>query len=261
MQNRMATTSRVRTKDGIEWHCERQGQGPDLVLIPSGEGDCANFAQVAALLANTFTVTTFDMPGMSRSTAPESAMTNLTASILADQVIGLMDELSIPIATFYGCSSGGLVVLALASGHSHRVRSGIVHEVPLVRGPFPLVELDDAGVVEACRRLFAEEMIEDQNPWKALGPEYHARLDRNYVTWVRRYFDRVERTFSRDELRMRPVQWTVGALSPMGAFFNNVVTACQADVPVGLLPCRHFPQVTIPEILAEHIRSTAKAHL
>jgi len=37
----------VRSNDGIEWYCERQGGGPDMVLIPSGEGDCENFAQAS----------------------------------------------------------------------------------------------------------------------------------------------------------------------------------------------------------------------
>ena len=28
---------------GIEWYCEQRGDGPAVVLVPSGEGDCASF--------------------------------------------------------------------------------------------------------------------------------------------------------------------------------------------------------------------------
>lgn len=257
----MATTLTVRTSDGIQWHCEQQGQGPDLILIPSGEGDCGNFTQVRDLLADTFRVTSFDMPGMSRSTAPEDALENVTAEKLAQQVVGLLDELSIDTATFFGCSSGGLVSLALVAGHPQRVRNAIVHEVPLSSRPSPLRSVPDAQVVEICRQIFAHDMVEDKEAWLAVGPEYHGRLDRNYVTWVRKYMGSVERTFSKEELGLRPIHWTVGALEPMGSYFTNVETACHAGIDITLLPCRHFPQVTIPESLAGHIKSATQRYL
>ena len=53
--------------DGIDWYCEQRGDGPPVVLVPSGGGDCASFDQAAAQLANQFSVLTFDMPGFSRS--------------------------------------------------------------------------------------------------------------------------------------------------------------------------------------------------
>ena len=258
----MATTSRVQTSDGIDWHCEQRGTGPDLILIPSGEGDCANFDKVAENLASNFTVTTFDMPGMSRTTAPPEAMKDLTASILATQIVGLLDKLSIKdAATVYGCSSGGLATLALTAEHPDRVRSAIVHEVPLGARLSPFAKMDDTAIQQTCSHLFAHEFVEDKEPWIALGPEYHARLDKNYVTWARTMVGRVEREFSKEELTARPICWTVGAKTPMGSFFSNVVAARDAGISISLLPCRHFPQVTIPETLAEHIRTTATSHL
>ena len=122
-------------------------------------------------------------------------------------------------------------------------------------------KMKDEEIQHMCRHVFANEMIEDHEPWGALGPEYHARLDKNYVTWARTYVNKVERSFSKEELTVRPVNWTVGAKSPMGSFFSNVVTACGARVAIDLLPCRQFSQVTIPDVLAEHIRSAALSHL
>lgn len=101
----------VRTDGEISWYCERRGNGPHLILVPSGEGDCFPFAKTASSLASSFTVTTFDMPGMSRATAPRHCYQDVTASLLADQIVRLMDKLLINTATFFGSSSGGAAVL------------------------------------------------------------------------------------------------------------------------------------------------------
>lgn len=171
-----------------------------------------------------------------------------------------MDKLSIESAHVYGCSSGGAAVLGLVADHPTRVLSAIVHEVPM--GNFEQVEalcqLEDSAIVETCREIFSTVMCEDKAAWEALGPEYHARLDKNYVTWIRKYVGRIEKSsLTEKELRQRPIAWTVGSLNPMGFFFENVLTAVRADVPISLLPCKHFPQVTIPEKLADHIRESA----
>ena len=256
--------SNVRTKDGIEWHCEQQGCGPHVVLIPSGEGDCESYSKSAALLAHSFTVTTFDMPGMSRSIAPTAAMENITPALLASQIIGLVDELDIDVATFYGCSSGALVALTLVANHADRVRNAIVHEAPLDQAVAlnELMTLDDAEIVSKCRQLFATTFNENKAAWENLGAEYHARLEKNYVTWVRTYMNIVtSTTITNNTIKRRPVDWTIGALSLAGAFFGNVVMAVEAGIPISLLPCRHFPQVSIPEELAEHIKSSTVKYL
>jgi hypothetical protein len=49
----------------------------------------------------------------------------------------------------------------------------------------------------------------------------------------------------------------IGAVTPAGVFFNNVTTACREGLEIGLLPCKDFPQVSIPQKLVEHIRSAA----
>ncbi|KAF7183974.1 hypothetical protein CNMCM7691_004464 [Aspergillus felis] len=198
------------------------------------------------------------MPGMSRTVAPRACYRDVTPQLLAGQIIGLMDELSIPVATFYGCSSGGAAVLALVANHPARVRSGIVHEVPFTVPPHmaAFTSLSDAEIVDACRNIFSTGMNEDQAAFRQLGSEYHARLDRNYITWVRNYF-RVWPNLSEEGLTKRPIIWTIGALTPAGAFFENVKIACRCGIDIGLLPCMHFPQVSIPEKLALHIQEAA----
>jgi pimeloyl-ACP methyl ester carboxylesterase len=117
---------------GIEWYCEQRGDGPPVVLVPSGEGDCASFDKVAAQLAKNFTVLTFDAPGFSRGHVRTAD--DVSVSKLADQIACLVESLETPPATFYGCSSGGFAVLDLVVRHSDLVRNAVVHAVANARG-------------------------------------------------------------------------------------------------------------------------------
>jgi pimeloyl-ACP methyl ester carboxylesterase len=248
--------------DSIDWYCESRGRGPTIVLIPSGEGDCGSFEKVAESLSPEFTIFSFDMPGFSRSTEPQDFGSYSTTQA-ASEVAALMRSLGVGPATFYGCSSGGQIALCLAADHSDLVRNVAVHEVPLAPSPIisGLPALADDEVVRVCKDIFRNQMNESGEAWDALGEAFHKRLERNYVTWVRRYVGHSHflRAFTVEELRRRPVTWTIGGLTPAVAFFDNVVTAHAAGLQIGLLMCRHFPQVSIPDVLTKHIRKVARA--
>lgn len=247
--------------DGIDWYCEMRGDGPPVVLVPSGEGDCASFDRVAAQLADEFTVLTFDMPGFSRSRVQTAD--DVSVSKLGDQIACLVDSLETHSATFYGCSSGGAAVLDLVVGHGDLVRNAVVHEVAMAGAAALLADLltlDDAAVVERCQFLFAHMMNDDVAAWEALGDEYHARLAQNYVTWVRRYLaPGVPPPHTPEDLAGKPITWTIGGLSPAVSFLDNVVLAVKAGYRISALMCKHFPQVSAPDMLAAHIRQTALA--
>jgi len=123
-----------------------------------------------------------------------------------------------------------------------------------------LPTLGDAEIVRVCKDLFRNQFNENAEAWDALGEGFHKRLERNYVTWVGRYVaaSGAFRRFTSEELRRRPVTWTIGGLTPVISFFDNVVTAHAAGIQVGLLMCRHFPQVSIPDALAAHIGKVAR---
>jgi pimeloyl-ACP methyl ester carboxylesterase len=234
------------------------------MFIPSGEGDCSSYDKVAGLLSSDFTITTFDMPGFSRSTAPPSALENLTPLLLAKQMIPLMDKLGITSTSIYASSSGGLVGRALLVHYPQRVERLMIHEVPMSIPPgfeviSQLAETDVPQVIAICKNIFTNVMNEDQAAWEALGPEYHERLEKNYVTWIRKHVESLPFTeWKKEDVMTKPVFWTVGALSMMGSWFANVVMACETGIPIAMLPCRHFPQVSVPEKLAEYIRSCCK---
>jgi pimeloyl-ACP methyl ester carboxylesterase len=90
---------------GVDWYCEQRGHGQPIVLVPSGEGDCASFDQVATQLADDFTVLTFDTPGFSRSRVRTAD--DISVLKLAEQIASLVESLVTCPATFYGCSSAG----------------------------------------------------------------------------------------------------------------------------------------------------------
>jgi pimeloyl-ACP methyl ester carboxylesterase len=243
-----------------------------IVLIPSGEGDCGNFATVADALAGEFTVLTFDTPGFSRSSAPSESV---SALLLTGQIASLVTSLGLAPATFYGCSSGGIAALSLAADHAEVVRNVIVHEAALMRDiAWPdwtrarfaqLRSLDDAGIVHVCKEWFRTGMNSNPAAWDAIGGDYHARLEKNYVTWVRRYGSVSDSgdmpTFDRDELTRRPIAWSIGGFSEVHFAISNLRVAQRAQIEVEILRCKHFPQVEIPDALAEHIRRHTKAHL
>jgi len=271
---------RIDTPDGISWHIETfrsssnssKAQAQEyIVLIPSGEGDCHNLTTVAKLLSSNpaYHVLTFDMPGFSRTSAPVSAYTNVAPKLLADQIMGLLDKLDIQRASFFGCSSGGSATLALCELYPSRVKCGIAHEVPFELPPIlkDLKELqDDKEITTACQEIFSKGFIEQDvndgtKKWEELGPEYHARLAKNYPVWVRGYLSIVDYPPpSPQALQQRPLFWTVGALNPGakqggGAWGSNFRVAKEAGLKVNVerLQCLHFPSVTVPKELSEWI--------
>jgi pimeloyl-ACP methyl ester carboxylesterase len=255
--------------DEIDWYYELTGNGPVVVLIPSGEGDCGSFQKVATSLAAEFTVLTFDMPGFSRTSDPAD-FEHYTMSRAAGEIAALVKSLGLGPATVYGCSSGGHIALCLGAEHTAMVRQLIVHEaagfpriaVPGVTAPdvmSTLPSLPNAEIVRICKERFRNELNEIPGPWDALGEAFHQRLERDYVTWARRYLVPGRwRTFTSADLHQRPLTWTVGALTPAQRAVTNVIAARDARLDIGLLPCRHFPQVTIPQVLAEHIGAVAR---
>jgi pimeloyl-ACP methyl ester carboxylesterase len=257
---------------GINWYCERRGNGPAIILVPSGEGDCGSFAKVADALSDEFTVLSFDTPGFSRSGAPPIPGKQNTLA-LAEQIGELVESLAVGPATFYGSGSGGIAVLNLAAYHSSLVRNAIVHEVELVKDyAFPDMAaalqamnlLDDTSIVAVCRDLFRTQMNQNPQPWDDLGWQYHLRLEKNFVPWVRHYLIHDGDAFpsySGAELQRRPVAWSIGGYSPVWFGISNLRVAQRAGIDVEIFKCRHFPQVEIPETLASHIRRHARGHM
>jgi pimeloyl-ACP methyl ester carboxylesterase len=254
----------------IDWYCELRGNGPSVVLIPSGEGDCGSFKRVAEALAADFTVLTFDMPGFSRS-GPPPEFGRVTAGMLAGQIAALVSSLHLAPAAFYGCSSAGLAVLTLVAQYPTLVRNALVHEAALGKDSVPpeasaalfaLNDLGDAEIVEQCKKLF-RAVNSNVEAWGGVGEQYHQRLEKNYVTWVRHYLweGLADHAYTAEDLARRPISWSVGGLTEGWIVSANLRVASRGKIDVQVLPCKHFPQIEIPELLTTRIRSHTKAHL
>lgn len=263
----MRTKSTITTKDGITWHYEQEGSGPDIVLIPDGLGECQMYDKPMSIIASQgFRVTTFDMPGMSRSSnAPPETYENVTAQKLATYIIGLLDELNINVASFWGCSSGASTVLALCVDFPERVRNGMPHEVPTQLNDFLEVLVDkDPDTISTSMAAMSRNVSGNEAAWDALGEEVHTRLRANYVRWARGYpltLPLSSPVANLDDLRKRPIDWTIGAETVTFMFFNNVVTAVRAGISIEMLPGKHFPYVAHPEIFAKHVVDTTRKYL
>ncbi|KAI1368445.1 zearalenone hydrolase [Xylaria arbuscula] len=264
----MRTTGTTTTAEGINWYYEQEGTGPDIVLIPDGLGECHMFDKAIPLIASRgFRVTTFDMPGMSRSSnAPPETYQDVTAQKLASYVISIVDKLGIDIATFWGCSSGGATVLALMAGYPERIRNVLAHEVPTyVRDDLnglSSLEGDDA-MSQAMVNFVPHAMCGNLEAWASLGEECHARMWKNYPRWVRGYPRTIPQSSPTDTavLMKKPLYWTVGGSTEMYWFFDNVVTAAKAGVDIAYLPGKHFPYVSHPEDFAKHVVENTQNHL
>ncbi len=95
------------------WH-ERQGSGPDLVLVHGWGLHGGIWGELPARLAQHFRVTTLDLPGHGRSREVNS---DLSLDAFADRVAELCPD----AAVWLGWSLGGLIALNAARRHPHKL--------------------------------------------------------------------------------------------------------------------------------------------
>jgi pimeloyl-ACP methyl ester carboxylesterase len=240
--------------------------------VPSGEGDCGSFNKVADMLADEFTIFTLDMRGMSRSERPIN-LKPMTAGDLASDVAGLLKALDLAPASVYGCSSGGQCALSMGLDYPEVCRNLMIHEAALLNDAPPGAQekfrkgIDMAVKMTGSKNIFGGagwvSMVGDSQAWAALGSEYHERINKNGEVWVDYMLDYIgQRTYSARELSKMPqMVFSVGFTSAAWLAFANLQVAGRANAEVVWLPCLHYPQVTIPDLLAQHIRKHTKKHI
>ena len=117
--------------------------------------------------------------------------------------------------------------MALLQEHEKRVERIIVHEIPMTEfkslkdwAAWP--ESENPKIVQICQGLFLDGMNEDKEAWLGLGEEYHKRLEKNFIVWVKNYSPCVaEMRWDRAELKRlkAKINWTLGGQMPMARFF------------------------------------------
>jgi pimeloyl-ACP methyl ester carboxylesterase len=117
--------------NGARIHYEVRGSGPPLLLIMGLTGDAGWFEPLAKILAEQFTVITYDRRGNSRSPRPKG-WTSTSVAEQADDAAGLLSALRLSPAIVFGNSFGAMILLDLIAHHPRAVRGAIVHEPPLL---------------------------------------------------------------------------------------------------------------------------------
>jgi clorobiocin/coumermycin A biosynthesis protein CloN7/CouN7 len=134
-------TSHSLDVPGARLHYEVQGAGPVLMLIGHPMG-ASGFAVIAPLLAEDYTVVTYDPRGFDRSTIDDRDQ-DAAPDLLADDVRAVLDAVAGGPADVFGSSGGAVTGLALVARHPDAVRTLVAHEPPVA----PLLpEADEASV-------------------------------------------------------------------------------------------------------------------
>lgn len=99
------------------------GQGDPVILLHGGLGSIENFAYLIPDLAPSYHVIGIDSRGHGRSTRDE---TPYSYSLMADDVIAVMDDLGLEQAAFVGWSDGGIIILDMAIRYPERLTRGFM---------------------------------------------------------------------------------------------------------------------------------------
>ncbi|HWI66676.1 MAG TPA: alpha/beta hydrolase [Symbiobacteriaceae bacterium] len=117
--------------EGDELYYEVRGEGPPLLMISGGGGDAGYYSQVADILADEYTVITYDRRGNSRSTRNEPQ--NFEVSQQARDAVAVMRAAGHQSAIVFGNSGGAIFALEMARNQPQALKAVVVHEPPVVR--------------------------------------------------------------------------------------------------------------------------------
>jgi pimeloyl-ACP methyl ester carboxylesterase len=106
--------------NGLKFHYQQAGAGPDIVLIHGVTGDLSIWflSQTIQTLGRSHRVTAYDLRGHGYSDAPP---TGYTSADHARDVLGLMDHVEAASATLVGHSFGGVIAAHVAMIAPERV--------------------------------------------------------------------------------------------------------------------------------------------
>jgi pimeloyl-ACP methyl ester carboxylesterase len=133
------STSHTLDVPGAQLFYEVRGAGPALMLVGHPMG-ASGFASIAPLLAEFYTVITFDPRGFARSTIDDPDQ-DAEPELLADDARRILEAVGEVPAQVFGSSGGAVTGLALVARFPGHVGTLIAHEPPLA---LLLPEAEDA---------------------------------------------------------------------------------------------------------------------
>jgi pimeloyl-ACP methyl ester carboxylesterase len=130
MRESTVVASDMLEVDGARLHYEVRGSGPALLLIPGSNGDAGFYAALADLLADRYTVISYDRRGFSRSPVQRDSRAGW-AEAHTEDANRLIETVAGGPAHVFGSSAGAVIGLALISRHPRQVTRLVAHEPPL----------------------------------------------------------------------------------------------------------------------------------
>jgi pimeloyl-ACP methyl ester carboxylesterase len=136
--------------NGAMLYYELRGHGPSLLLISGATGDAGHWTGVADVLADEYTVITYDRRGNSRSPRPPG-WTSTTVDEQADDAAALLRGLNLAPAIVFGTSTGASTAVNLTIRHPAVLHGVGLHEPLLLSG------VTDAANIRAHRQALIEQ--------------------------------------------------------------------------------------------------------
>jgi pimeloyl-ACP methyl ester carboxylesterase len=166
----------LQTANETQLYYELSGDGPPLLLMMGASGYGGVFERFARLLADEFTVVTYDRRGNGRS--PKPAGWNATSpDEQADDAVALLAGLGLAPAAIFATSSAGIFALAAVIRHPESVRGAVLHE------PAMLALFDDPDDVRKSLTELVPEGMKAGGPSKAF--ERFLRFAAGDANWER----------------------------------------------------------------------------
>ncbi len=238
--------------NGTELYHEVRGAGPPLLLIMGATGDAGHFERLAELLADEFTVITYDRRGNGRSPRPPGWAAT-SAEEQADDAAALLEALALAPAAVFGSSLAAVIAVCLILRHPGTVRGAILHDPgfsQLYDNPEEVKRTVGATIADGMRSGGPREAIErfcrfvagDAN-WERLDPELRERVRTSADTYLE-----IERGAIATYLPDEPTMAAIG-------------TPIQALVGEQSLPYFAEAAGRLAKLLGVEITNTAGTHL
>ncbi len=253
---------------GASLYYQVRGAGPTLLLMSGGHGDANSFDGIVAVLAEHFTVVTYDRRGYTRSPLADPAAPQ-TVATHGDDAAALLRAVDNGAAHVFGASLGAVIGLDLVARHPGLARTLVAHEPPVVRllppaeRPGPPVELLEqlriAGPGAAMDSFWAMLGVDfdDREPDAELHPQDPARARANATFFFTREAAALDQ-FTPDvaALKASPVHLIpAGGTTGQENFLYRcaVALAEQLGLPLAPFPGGHAGFVTHPRAFTQQL--------
>jgi pimeloyl-ACP methyl ester carboxylesterase len=251
---------------GIQLYHEVRGSGPSVLFIQGAFGDGGTFEQVAELLAEEFTVVTYDRRANSRSPRPAGWESTSTEE-QSDDAASLIEALDIAPVAVFGNSGGAIIGLDLIIRHPDLLRGAILHDPAM----FSVLSSPE-DVMEPIQRAIEEGMREEgplgggasflrffagDEAFEHLEPELRERMLGNAEVFFGLEFGAIGPYRPHKESLAAvdvPVRIMAGTESPPPLVAVARWLAERLDVELESLPGAHTPYFDRPEEMAQALR-------